>query len=47
MNWQRLIKTGLVLIALGMAATELDVPDGARFIGWALILAAYVAHDGK
>ena len=42
-----LIKAVFAFVALDMAANELAVSDWARFIGWALILAAYVAHGEK
>ena len=40
-----LVKTAIAFAAVEMAASEMGVPDWARFIGWALILAAYVAHS--
>ena len=42
-----LIKAVFAFVALDMAANELAVSDWVRFIGWALILAAYVAHGEK
>lgn len=42
-----LIKMAFAFAAVEMAASEMGVPDWTRFIGWALILAAYVAHSEK
>lgn len=39
-----LVKAAFAFAAVEMAANELGVPDWARFIGWALILAGYVAN---
>ena len=42
-----LIKAVFAFIAVNMAANELGVPGWARFLGWAVILAGYVAHQEK
>ena len=42
-----LCKTAFALAAVEMAASEMNLPDWARFLGWAMILACYVAHAEK
>ena len=42
-----LIKVACAFAAVEIAASEMGVPDWARFIGWALILAGYVAYSEK
>lgn len=42
-----MVKAAFAFVAVEMAANELGVPDWAHFIGWALVLAGYVAHSEK
>ena len=40
-----LCKVAFGLAAVELAAGEMNLPDWARFLGWAVILAGYVAHS--